>query len=174
MIANAVTFLRLLLVAPFAYTILQDGGAPFSALLILFAIATDLADGPIARGLGTASDFGRMLDHGTDFLFVVSGLAALALRGTITFMLPLMIVLAFAQYVIGSGKVLRMNRLGRTNGILYFFPLCGDILARLGLTFLAPLIAPLAWVLVVATLVSIGDRLRPHRQKAPDLHGEGR
>ena len=49
--AHALTGLRLLLVAPFAWLMAQptDSAAWLSGLAIVVAIATDLLDGPIAR-----------------------------------------------------------------------------------------------------------------------------
>ena len=66
------------------------------------AIVTDLTDGPLARRSGTASPFGGTFDHTTDFLFVVSGLAGGVVRGVIPWLLPVLVVAAFAQYVIDS------------------------------------------------------------------------
>ena len=78
--ANALSLLRLLLSAPFAFWMLDPAAAPQAALLFVLAIATDLADGPIARRRGSVSALGRTLDHGSDFVFVTSGLAAAAWR----------------------------------------------------------------------------------------------
>ncbi len=177
--ANTLTTLRLLLLFPFAF--LMARGDAFSAglagITIVAAIATDLLDGAIARRRGTESAAGRASDHTTDFLFVTSGLVAGATRGVFPWILPLLIAVAFAQYVIDSyllhhQRELRMSRLGRYNGIFYFFPLCGDVLIRMGLGFLQPLLKPVVWFLVVSTVLSIGERLimlisSPNR-KAPD------
>ena len=166
MAAHALTALRLLLVIPFAVLMAGSGaaGAAWAALVLAAAVATDLLDGMAARRHGTASPAGRLFDHLTDVLFVVGGLAAGALRGAFPPVLPLLVALAFAQYVIDSywldraGR-LRPSRLGRLNGILYFAPLGGDILVRLGAQALAPLVTALAWLLVASTLGSMGERL---------------
>jgi len=174
MLANSLTLLRLVLVAPFAAWMLseQQGDAWLAAAALVLAIATDLLDGPLARRRATASAFGRIFDHGTDFLFVVLGLAACAVRGTIPVWLPALIVIAFAQYVIDSywlrqARELRMSSLGRWNGILYFVPLVGDVGARLYASWLAPIVHAAGWLLVVSTLLSIADRLLAHRS-TPD------
>jgi phosphatidylglycerophosphate synthase len=163
--ANALSLLRLLSALPFWLAMSEPGlgYALASALLLAFAIASDLADGPIARARGTASGLGRWLDHGADVLFVLAGLAGAATRDAIPTALPVLVALAFAQYAVDSLLVhgerqLRMSRLGRTNGILYFAPLVGDVLVRLGLGFLElPLLAT-GWALVATTLVSMADR----------------
>jgi phosphatidylglycerophosphate synthase len=164
--ANALTAVRLLLVIPFAVFMTYGDlrHAVFALLTIVVALATDFLDGPIARRTGTTSALGRTFDHTSDFLFVTCGLSAGALRGAFPWILPILIAAAFAQYVIDSYLVhglssLRKSQLGRYNGILYFVPLFMDILIRMGLHFLHPLLTLLVWVLVLSTLVSIGQRL---------------
>jgi phosphatidylglycerophosphate synthase len=181
--ANALSLLRLLLAAPFAWTMSRDGpeAAAWAAVLVAVAIGTDLADGPVARRLGTESARGRALDHTADFATVAAGLFGAASRGAVPWLLPVLVSAAFAQYVIDSlllhrERRLRMSVLGRWNGILYFFPVCGDILARLGFAFLAAPVRWLAWVLVATTLLSVGDRLlalRPAPRTAPGSPGGG-
>lgn len=148
---------------------LRPEAAPLAAFLFVLAIATDLADGVVARRLGGETAFGRALDHGADFLFVSAGLAAAAWRGAIPWLLPGVVGIAFAQYVgdarvqpaeSGLARGLRTNPLGRANGVLYFVPLGGDILVRLGVPFLAAPTRAFAWGLVVTTLLSMSDRLR--------------
>lgn len=177
MIAHAFTALRLLAVPPFAWSMSRaDAEAAWIAAgLILLAIFTDLVDGRIARVLGTASAAGRAFDHGVDFTFVSAGLVGLALRGVVPWLLPILVAVAFAQYVVDSTLVHRrrellMSSLGRWNGILYFVPPIGDVVARLLLPALAPLVTLLAWLLVASTLASIADRLwalRGRRQQEP-------
>jgi cardiolipin synthase len=163
---NGLTGVRLLLAIPFAF-FMTNGDmrhAVFALLAMVAALATDFLDGPIARRTGTVSAVGRTFDHTCDFLFVTSGLFAGALRGAFPWILPILITAAFAQYVIDSYWVhgqssLRPSWLGRYNGILYFVPLCMDILTRLGMHFLHPMLTLLVWMLVVSTLVSMGHRL---------------
>ena len=172
-IANGLTGLRLVSIPLFAYWMSQastETALP-AAILITFAIGTDLLDGPVARRMGQATEFGRAFDHTTDFLFVTAGLTAGALRGAFPVLLPIVIAIAFAQYV--------MSSLGRVNGILYFFPLCGDLLARLGvferlgLDILEPAVVWLSWTLVGSTLLSILDRARALSREARDSRVAG-
>lgn len=173
--ADLLTGLRLILVAPFAWLLWRGDWPPTAAgsdsaalawagaLVFAVAIASDLLDGPVARRRGTARDFGRLFDHGTDFLFVTVGLCAASAIGAVPWFLPLFIAVAFAQYVIdsyllGRNRQLRMSWLGKWNGILYFFPLGGVLLVKLGLGFLAAATTWLAWVLCASTLASIVDR----------------
>jgi phosphatidylglycerophosphate synthase len=150
---------------PFFRAMGMEGGdaALIAAACFVVAVATDLLDGALARRLGTASARGRTLDHTADFLFVVAGLLGAAGRGALPFLLPIVVGLAFAQYVVDSlllegREQLRMSRLGRWNGVLYFFPPAGDMLVRLGLGLLAPAVVGLSWALVLTTLASMGER----------------
>jgi CDP-diacylglycerol---glycerol-3-phosphate 3-phosphatidyltransferase len=168
--ANALTAIRLLLVLPFAF--LMTYGDERSAMLALaawvVAVITDLLDGPIARRRGTVTALSGTFDHTSDFLFVTSGLFGGALRGAFPWILPVLITAAFAQYFIDSYWIhrrtkLRGSKLGRYNGILYFVPTLMDILIRMGLLFLKPVLVILVWLLVASTLISMGQRLMLRR-----------
>jgi len=164
--ANALTAVRLLLVLPFASYMAQADrrSAIFALVIWVVALITDFLDGPIARRRGTVTAWSGTFDHTSDFLFVTSGLFAGAVRGAFPWTLPILITAAFAQYVIDSYWIhrhtkLRGSKLGRYNGILYFVPSFMDILIRMGLGFLAPLLTLLVWLLVLTTLLSMGQRL---------------
>lgn len=169
--ANALTAVRLLLVLPFAFFMAKGDrdSAIFALVAWAVALITDFLDGPIARRRGTVTAFSGTFDHASDFLFVTSGLFAGAVRGAFPWILPALITAAFAQYVIDSywrhshtklgHAKLRGSKLGRWNGILYFVPPVMDCLIRMGFGFLAPLATILVWLLVVTTLISMGQRL---------------
>jgi len=172
--ANALTAVRLLLVLPFAFFMAKGDrtSAIFALIMWVIALITDFLDGPIARRRGTVTAWSGTFDHTSDFLFVTSGLYAGALRGAFPLVLPCLITAAFAQYVIDSYWIhrhakLRGSKLGRYNGILYFVPPIMDILIRMGLGFLQPLLSILVWLLVATTLVSMVQRLMLRR--APKL-----
>jgi CDP-diacylglycerol---glycerol-3-phosphate 3-phosphatidyltransferase len=165
-LANAVTAIRFLLIVPFA-TLMASGEkrtAAVALLVYVVALASDFADGPLARRNGTVSAIGGTFDHTTDFLFVTSAVFAGAARGAFPWILPSLIVVAFVQYFVDSYCVarrgsLRRSKLGRYNGILYFVPPCVEIMIRLGAKALQPLLTVLVWTLVASTVISIGQRL---------------
>lgn len=176
--AHALTGLRLLAVAPAAWAFSRPDGVSVWLLVALMtvAIATDAYDGPVARATGAASPGGMLFDHTTDFLFVTAGLAGAAVAGLVPAALPVLIVVAFSQYVLDSyflhrQKQLRMSVLGRWNGILYFVPLVQIVIARMGGLPVLPglaaaLVRPCATVLVATTLLSIADRaMAPRRAR---------
>src|SRR5215469_13422499 len=165
--ANILTAIRLLLALPFAVLMASDArsAAAAAGLLFVAAIATDLLDGMVARRWGTATAAGGAFDHAADFLFVVGGLTGVAHRGAFPWIFPALVTAAFLQYVVDSywihrRRALRPSRLGRYNGILYFAPLGGDILVRVGLNFLRPLVTAVVWLLVASTVLSMAARLR--------------
>ena len=168
--AYLLTSLRLLLVVPAALAFARSEFISPLLLLTLMcvAIATDYFDGIVARRTNTTTPRGRLFDHATDFLFVTSGLAGAAIAGQVTAALPILIVVAFSQYVLDSyflhrEKRLRMSFLGRWNGILYFVPLVLIAVSRLGLMAsvaggLSGLIVLLSYLLLLSTIASIIDR----------------
>ncbi len=168
--ANLFTGLRLLLAVPAALAFAQPQflSPPLLLTLMTVAIATDFLDGMAARRRGTASPRGQLFDHATDFLFVTAGLSGAAIAGEVTAALPILIAVAFSQYVLDSyflhrEKRLRMSFLGRWNGIFYFVPLVVIAVSRLD--FMAGVAGPfstlivlLGYLLVLSTVASIIDR----------------
>lgn len=161
--ANLLTLGRLLAILPCAWAITSDHWQPAAALFTL-AVVTDFLDGQMARRYGQASALGGLLDHATDALFVSTCLAALAWSGYVNAWLPVMVLLAFSQYMIDSqaltGHTLRTNWLGRNNGIGYYV-LVGVPVVRNALGFSWPgdvLIELFAWLLLASTAVSMIER----------------
>lgn len=168
--AHLLTGIRLLLALPLAVVFARPDvlGAGLVALLLGVAIATDYVDGIVARRQDTASPGGQLFDHGTDCLFVTTGLTGAALADLVPLVLPILITIAFSQYVFDSywvhrQKRLRMSGIGRWNGVLYFVPLVLLAAARLEVgadlsSLLTRTALAASYALVVSTSVSIVDR----------------
>jgi|TARA_B110000305_G_scaffold224529_1_gene270165 phosphatidylglycerophosphate synthase len=176
--ANLLTAIRLLLVIPVAMAIANASlfASWFLLALIAIAIASDYFDGKVARALKTASARGMLFDHGTDFIFVTIALFALSTIGLSSVLLPLLIVVAFSQYVLDSyflfkQKQLRMSFLGRWNGIFYFVPIVLVAASRLPAFDQVQdnfnlIIVYSNYALTISTLASIVDRaIAPMLQK---------
>jgi phosphatidylglycerophosphate synthase len=161
--ANGLTLLRLLSVPVFVHAVLH-GHSALAAMLFALAIASDLADGWVARRYGEASPLGGLADHAADALFVTAGSAAFAWRALLPVWLPVAIAVAFTQYVLDSrpGPRLRGSSLGRWNGIAYFVALgIPTVREALGLGWpTTPWVRAFGWLLCATTLLSIADRLR--------------
>ena len=167
--ANALTSLRLI-AAPVCSCMVFAERDVEAMLVFLFAIATDFADGPLARKRGESSPFGALFDHATDATFVVLGIGALVTRDLAPPLLPLLIAVAFVQYTLDSralaGEHLRASALGRWNGIFYFV-LLGTPIIRNTVGGAWPndgLIVMMGWLLVASTAASMVDRLLALRQ----------
>ena len=173
MTAHLLSLSRVALALPFAWAMLDPERFGLAAALCAIAIASDFLDGIVARRTGTASARGRLIDHGSDFTFVSAGLLAAASRGAIPWLLPILVTLAFAQYVIDSlvlerRSELRPNLLGRWNGILYFVVLIADIVSRSTphVSWLAFPLFIFALALVASTLASMLSRALALRRNA--------
>lgn len=162
--ANALTLLRLA-IAPALTAAIATGRAPLATALFALAVATDFADGAVARRCGETSPLGGLLDHAVDATLCTLGLAAHAAQGAVPWPLPALVALAFAQYALDSrslaGRPLRASRLGRWNGIAYFVAVAVPIVRdTLGWSWPGPaLVWWLAGGLAVSTTVSMADRL---------------
>ena len=175
MLANCISSLRLLMAPALVYLLWQELFL-WSLLLLLGALISDVADGAVARKLNQVTDIGGLLDHGSDALLVLSGLTVFAAFGVITWSLPILVVIAFAQYVWDSGSLrrapLRASSIGKLNGMMYFaFVIL--LIAREAFFLPIPNAGAtnyLAWGLVLSTLVSITDRLIAirHASRAPN------
>lgn len=161
--ANLLTAVRLMAVAPAGWAIV-NGLWALAAGLFLLAVVTDLLDGPAARRLDQTSPAGGLFDHATDALYVSVNLGALAWVGLVNGWLPVLVALAFVQYMFDSkalaGAELTTSLLGRNNGIAYFV-MVGIPVIREALELTWPgdrIVAVLAWILVATTLASMADR----------------
>lgn len=170
-LANAISLVRLALVPLLGAAILRDQPLLAGALFAV-AVATDLADGAVARRRGEVTAFGGVLDHAVDATLCVIGLASWSWRGEMPLVLAPLVAAAFTQYVLDSrvlaGRPLRASSIGRWNGIAYYVlvavPIYRDLL---GLAAPGPTwIRAAGWLLVVSTLVSMADRLQA-RRRAP-------
>lgn len=163
--ANGLSAARLLSALPCVYAVATSNWG-IAAAAFVFAIVTDMIDGPLARRRGEASRTGGLIDHSADALFCIAVLAALAMAGLYPVVLPFMIAAAFLQYVADSrvlaGKELRASRIGRYNGVAYFV-LAGTPIIRNLMGWSWPsdtVLQGIGWVFVATTAVSMIDRLR--------------
>ena len=175
--ANTLTGIRLLLVVPVAWALAFPNfmSAPLLLVLITVGILTDYFDGIVARATNMVSAKRQLFDHCTDFFFVAAGLTGAANTGLVSPILPLLITIAFSQYVLDSyflfnQKQLRMSFLGRWNGIFYFLPLIMISVSRLESVAeiqenIESIVALVNYLLIVSTVASIIDRgLAPLRE----------
>ena len=179
-IANSLTLMRLL-ISPVNVWCILERKFLLSGALFVFAIVTDVFDGIFARRFAKPSNIGGILDYCADCLFVSSALFALAMHGYTPILLPILVVLAFTQYVLDSRVFQREqlipSKLGRWNGISYFV-LVGIVVGENAFNF--DWISNLwirqtfSWVLITSTICSMGERLLllRHRRAPKTLGGE--
>jgi cardiolipin synthase len=169
--ANALTCLRLVAAPALVVTIHTDAAWAATAVFAL-AVASDVADGIVARRFDEQSGLGRLIDHAADAVFVTAGAATLAHARVLPALLPTLIAASFLQYALDARKAKatgpRPSTLGRWNGIAYYVIVAIPIV-RDALEFSWPgpaLVMALGWLLVASTLVSMGDRLIGGRIRA--------
>lgn len=100
-IPNLITSLRILLVLPFLWLLLQGH---YGAALWLFTLAgiSDALDGFLAKRYGWTSDLGGILDPIADKLLLVGAILALGWLGALPFWLVMLAILRDAVIVAGA------------------------------------------------------------------------
>ena len=168
-LAAAVSAFRLVAALPLSYAVIA-GHWPAAALIFFAAAGSDFIDGPLARRRGIPRASGAFLDHGADAFFVAAGLGAFAWRGALPALLPILVVLAFGQYVWDSGAhrggALRGNTVGRINGIAYYALVGAWIVAEAWVPVARETLAAVALGLIGTTAFSMSQRARAARRPA--------
>lgn len=165
-LANVATVLRLLLVAPIAWSILQEREA-VALVLLAAAVATDAIDGWLARRFGTTV-LGSWLDVTADRLLIGAVVAALwwteGLAGWITGVIVAREVLvgAGALFAFAPSRPMRPLVVGKTHTALAFLLLVSAVAAAGGF---APALAVDALAVAVTltaalSLAAYAERLK--------------
>lgn len=106
-IPNAVTLLRLLLLAPVCWMLADGGPDPLDVALLLVWASTDWVDGVLARALDQTSRSGAILDPIADRIGLAAIAATLALIGLLPWLALVLIVAAdVAMVVLATGAAL--------------------------------------------------------------------
>ena len=79
-IPNTITFIRLLLIFPFIY-LLVNGETFFALIVFIMAVLSDKLDGTLAIRLKQETQFGKFFDALTDTIMLLSGFVVLYLLG---------------------------------------------------------------------------------------------
>lgn len=182
-IPNAVSFARVLLLVPFVWLVVRDGGGPgwVPALVFLVAAGSDYLDGLLARVTGQYSRFGALLDPITDRLVVIAGVGACWWAG----LLPqwtLVVAVAREVYMLVTGQLAIRARIAiQINwwGRLAIWPvMAGLVTALIGYREVATwlFVAGLAMSIVASalyTLKAFDPAQRGTADAVPDRPGVG-
>jgi cardiolipin synthase (CMP-forming) len=153
-VPNALTLLRLLLVGVMAWLFI--GEHPILAMAVyLFAAATDLLDGYIARHFNQISNIGKALDPIADKAMTITALVCMLAEGYLTLGLLLVIIVKEGMVIVGGvlvyfiyGKVVASNLFGKISAAAYFFAVM--------LLFLHNNVSPVdAWFMYLAVAMNI-------------------
>jgi len=160
---SAVSSLRFI-VLPFLILSISNGLIFLVDFLFLLAIASDLADGYIARRMRVNSQFGANFDVTVDFLFIGGMFLYFTLMDLYPVWTLLLIVFMFVQFIVTSkASKIVYDPIGKYYGSLLFgaigltllFPesLVRDVIAICIVTFTAAsLTSRLLWLIRKATL----------------------
>jgi CDP-diacylglycerol--glycerol-3-phosphate 3-phosphatidyltransferase len=164
-IANALTFVRLLLVPVFAVLLLHDGGRQSSwrvAATVVFGVAslTDRFDGELARRRGLITDLGKIVDPIADKALIGTALVGLSWLDQLSWWVTVAVLVreigvTILRFVVIRHGVMPASRGGKVKTFLqavaiglYLLPLAG------GWQTMAAVVMALA---VLVTLVTGAD-----------------
>jgi CDP-diacylglycerol---glycerol-3-phosphate 3-phosphatidyltransferase len=107
--ANLLSLVRLGLVWPAVRYLLQPGGNRKALAVILFGMATDAVDGPIARMRGEVSGLGKLLDPISDKLTIDAVAVALSARHGFPWWVTYLLLARDAAILTGSTLIFRRS-----------------------------------------------------------------
>jgi CDP-diacylglycerol--glycerol-3-phosphate 3-phosphatidyltransferase len=110
-VANMLSILRIVLVFPITYLILEDGPKSWTFGLIFLAVVTDWFDGTLARWSHTVSEWGKVLDPIADKIAASAVVLSLVIRGSLPAWFLALVLGRDLLIVLGS--VIAARRLNR-------------------------------------------------------------
>ena len=161
-LANALTFLRLLLVPVFAALLFAGGGQEprwrvAAALVFALAALTDLVDGDLARRWGQVTDLGKIADPIADKALTGTALVGLSLLGDLPWT-PTLVILAreigvtLLRFWVLRFGVMAASRGGKLKTVLQGVAIGLYVLPLAGIwSFAAAAVMTLAVVITVVT-----------------------
>lgn len=108
-VPNSLTMTRILMAPLLAVAMLPQAEASIAALVFAAGMATDVADGHLARSRGLHTRFGTLMDPIADKLFVGTALVCLAATGEIAVWV---VAVVFARDLAVTGMRLAARRQG--------------------------------------------------------------
>lgn len=111
-IPNAISLLRLLLLAPICVLLVREGPDTLSVVLLLCWALTDWVDGFLARRLGQVSRIGEALDPVADRIGLVGIVLSLALVSLVPWVALVVIAVVDVVVLLGSGASALRESLG--------------------------------------------------------------
>lgn len=150
-IANAVSLTRVALLVPWIACVRAD--SPAAGPLLVVMVASDVADGAIARRLAVAGSGGALVDASCDALVAVTGTLALGLGDPGFLVLAAIMAGAFLSYAAYSLRLghFGYTRLGRYDGVISYAVLALASLNPLPHAAVVPFVAAAAVYLLGST-----------------------
>ncbi len=166
--ANMLTVLRMVLIAPFAAMFFIDSAWALKAAFAIFAIAaaTDFLDGRLARSRGETSALGAALDPLADKLLIAAALILLVRNGVIRdFSVIAALAILLREILVGGlrealgkyGETLKVTGLAKIKTSVQLLAV-GLLIASapggLAGEKIAPIAAALFWLAAILTVVT--------------------
>jgi CDP-diacylglycerol--glycerol-3-phosphate 3-phosphatidyltransferase len=175
--SNMLSFLRVLLVIPFA-VLLENAHANqlWLGAICMLAYATDLLDGWIARKFEGETKLGRIIDPLADKMFITVAVIMMVVLEMLPLWFVLVVVLRDVIIFVGgmhlrkrTGILVQSNWLGKAAVVAIGFTLLATIFHDGGRNTVQEVLIVLSVALIVVSLYKYGERyfdlLRKHAKK---------
>ncbi len=176
---NALTLLRILLVGPLVWLLLQ-GDYPRTLIGFAIAAVTDAVDGLLAKRFGWTSELGKVLDPLADKLLLVAMFVTLSVLGLVPAWLTVLVVARDVVIAVGAllfrlsfgvleGRPTPVSKLNTLCQILFVLAVTARA-AGAGLS--EPVVMTLGALVMVTTVVSGLDYVLRYASRATALRRE--
>lgn len=105
--SNVLSLIRLALVGPTVYYLVRDDSAKRAIGVILFGMATDAIDGPLARRRGEVSELGKLIDPIADKLTLDGVAFGLSVKHGFPWWVTQLLIARDVAIVIGATRMFR-------------------------------------------------------------------
>ena len=131
-IANLITFLRVLLIPWLIYSELQVNHIQ-SLVIMLVICATDIFDGMIARKSGKSNERGKVYDITADFMVVFSIFLLWYLQKKVSIYILFLLLFCFLSFILLSllKKKMNKNKIGQYAGTVCFAGIITILFSRI-------------------------------------------
>lgn len=167
---NKLTVLRIILI-PVFMVLLMTGHSVISAVVFIFASATDALDGHIARKYNLITNFGKIMDPLADKLLVTAALLGLVQLGHLAFWMVFIIlarellIVSLRAVAASQGIVIAASKWGKLKTISQMVAVILMLLGNWPFGWEGfPLADIIMWIAVILTVISGVDYIIKNKE----------
>lgn len=174
-LANKLTIFRILCVPVFVLAMYQNPGGILAFLIFSIAALTDSLDGYIARKYNMITNFGKFMDPLADKILVLSAFVMMTDAGQLSAWMTIIVlsrelaITGFRVLAADKGLTIAASSMGKIKTISQMVTIVVYFIKEIsGIPILGPIYMLLAYIMVIATVVSGIDYIAKNRKVLED------